>query len=70
MAELVTGAESERIHTPWVNPADSNRKWEPEPVRWLGVRSRAKLMQLADWAEYRDSPFAPLIGATLETLFP
>lgn len=70
MAELVTGNDTERTHTPWVNPADSGRKWEPEPLRWLGIKSRAKLMQLADSAEYRDSAAAPLIGTALDTLFP
>jgi len=70
MAELVTGNETERTHTPWVNPAMGLRKWEPEPIRWLGIKSRAKLMQMADWAEYRGSRFAPLISKTLDTLFP
>jgi glycine/D-amino acid oxidase-like deaminating enzyme len=70
MADLVMGNETERTRTPWVNPADGHRKWEPEPVRWLGIKSRSKLMHLADWAEYRGSRFAPVISKTLDTLFP
>ena len=70
MADLVMGNDTERTHTPWVNPVAKHKKWEPEPVRWLGVKSRAKLMHLADWAEYRDSRLAPMISKTLDTLFP
>jgi len=70
MADLVMGNDTERTQTPWVNPAARQKKWEPEPVRWLGVKSRAKLMHLADWAEHRGSRFAPMISKTLDTLFP
>jgi len=70
MADLVKGNETERTQTPWVNPLARHKKWEPEPIRWLGVKSRSKLMQLADWAEYRDSRFTPMISKTLDTLFP
>lgn len=70
LADLVMGRETERTATPWVNPPDQNRKWEPEPLRWLGVKARAKLMQLADGAEYSGSPTAPVYGKTLDRLFP
>jgi glycine/D-amino acid oxidase-like deaminating enzyme len=70
MADLVCGLETERTSTPWVNPPEANRKWEPEPLRWLGIKSRAKLMHLADWAEYRGSRFTRLIDQSLDRLFP
>jgi glycine/D-amino acid oxidase-like deaminating enzyme len=70
MADLVTGKDTQRVNTPWVNPGDAERKWEPEPLRWLGIKSRAKLMHLADAAEYRNSVFAPAISKTLDTVFP
>ncbi len=70
MADLVLGRDTERVVTPWVNPPDSHYKWEPEPVRWLGINTRRHLMQLADQAEYTGSFFAPLISKTLNTLFP
>jgi len=70
MADLVLGRNTERVDTPWVNPPDSHHKWEPEPVRWLGINTRRQLMQLADKAEYKGSFFAPLISKTLDTLFP
>ena len=70
LADLVTGQETERTATPWVNPADQDRKWEPEPLRWLGIKSRAQLMHLADSAEYSGSPLAPVYSKTLDFLFP
>ena len=70
LADLVMDQESERTATPWVNPADQDRKWEPEPLRWLGIKSRAKLMHLADGAEYSGSPMAPVYSKTLDLLFP
>jgi len=70
MADLVLGRDTERVDTPWVNPPDSHRKWEPEPVRWLGIITRSQLMQLTDRAEYKGSFFAPWISKTMDTLFP
>jgi glycine/D-amino acid oxidase-like deaminating enzyme len=70
LADLVMDQESERTATPWVNHADQDRKWEPEPLRWLGIKSRAKLMHLADGAEYSGSPMAPVYSKTLDLLFP
>ena len=74
MADLVAGKDTPRVHTPWVNP-DKEREldkklWEIEPIRWLGIKSRARLMHLADQAEYNDSNTAPIIKKLLETLFP
>ena len=70
VADLVLGRDTERVHTPWVNPPDSHRKWEPEPLRWLGISARRQLMHMADNAEYRGSRFAPVINKTLDSLFP
>jgi glycine/D-amino acid oxidase-like deaminating enzyme len=70
LADLVAGRDTERVKTPWVNPEGMNKKWEPEPLRWLGIKTRAGLMQMADNAEYRGSSYAPLISKTLEALFP
>ena len=46
MADLVVGENTERTSLPWVgvNP----RKWEPEPFRWLGVRSSRRILATAD----------------------
>jgi glycine/D-amino acid oxidase-like deaminating enzyme len=74
LADLILKRDTDRVHTPWVNP-DGERElhkklWEIEPFRWLGINSRAGLMQLADKAEYSDSRTAPLINKMLDTLFP
>ncbi len=74
LADLVLERDTDRVHTPWVNPEHEReldkKLWEIEPVRWLGINSRAGLMQLADRAEHNRSLAAPLINKTLETLFP
>jgi len=53
LADLVAGRDSERSHTPWVNPPEAQRRWEPEPLRWLGFTATRSLMEFADRAEYR-----------------
>ncbi len=74
MADLILERDTDRVNTPWVNPEREReldkKLWEVEPVRWLGINSRARLMQLADQAERTNSVAAPLINKTLETFFP
>lgn len=53
LADLVLDRDSERVRTPWVNPPEAARRWEPEPLRWLGFTAMRSLMELADRAEYR-----------------
>jgi glycine/D-amino acid oxidase-like deaminating enzyme len=49
LRDLVLGHDTELTRLPWVG--HTSRKWEVEPLRWLGVRS----MYLAyGWADYRD----------------
>jgi len=70
LADLVLGHETDRVNTPWVNPPGVLKRWEPEPLRWLGIKARAHLMRLADAAEYRGSGLAPFYSKTLDALFP
>jgi glycine/D-amino acid oxidase-like deaminating enzyme len=51
IADLVLGNDSEDVRLPWVG--HHWRRWEPEPLRWLGVRGVAALMASADRAESR-----------------
>jgi glycine/D-amino acid oxidase-like deaminating enzyme len=37
LADLITGRESELTRLPWVG--HRSRRWEPEPLRWLGVNA-------------------------------
>ena len=49
MADLVVGEKTPRTELPWVNHRSPN--WEPEPLRWLGVRGMYTAYKLADWHE-------------------
>ena len=51
LADLITGTHSELTDLPWVN--HKSRKWEPEPLRWLGINLGLKAMTFADRTELR-----------------
>lgn len=51
MAELVGERDTERTSLPWVGVR--SRRWEPEPLRWLGVRTSRALLGAADHRELR-----------------
>lgn len=51
LAELITGAETERTDLPWAG--HRSRKWEPEPLRWLGINAALQVMASADRTEGR-----------------
>tara|TARA_B100000029_G_scaffold191971_1_gene189996 strand:+ start:13643 stop:15034 length:1392 start_codon:yes stop_codon:yes gene_type:complete len=51
MAELILRHDTERVTLPWVGVR--SRRWEPEPLRWLGVRASRRLMGSADISETR-----------------
>jgi glycine/D-amino acid oxidase-like deaminating enzyme len=68
LADLVLKQDTERVHTPWVNPPDDRKKWEPEPLRWLGISTMAKLMHQVDRAEYATGRTPPIRNWILERL--
>lgn len=49
LADLVLDHQTERTALPWVNRRP--RKWEPEPLRWLGVQGMYRLYHMADAQE-------------------
>ena len=51
LADLVTGADSELVDLAWVGI--ESRRWEPEPLRWLGIRGTRAVMGWADRKEFR-----------------
>lgn len=51
LADLITGRDTELTRLPWVG--HRSRRWEPEPLRWLGVNAGLRLMTSADAAEAR-----------------
>jgi glycine/D-amino acid oxidase-like deaminating enzyme len=67
LADLVRGEASDRTRLPWVNRRSP--RWEPEPLRWLGVNLGLRVMGSADGAEARSGKpsrraeiLAPFLG--------
>jgi glycine/D-amino acid oxidase-like deaminating enzyme len=65
LADLVLNQRTPLTELPWVG--HRSRKWEPEPMRWLGVRGLYIAYKAADWHEARGgagtSPIARLADA-------
>lgn len=51
LADLITGVPSELTALPWVG--HRSRRWEPEPLRWLGINAGLLLATSADRVEQR-----------------
>jgi glycine/D-amino acid oxidase-like deaminating enzyme len=51
LADLVLQRDSDLVHLPWVG--HRSRRWEPEPLRWLGANVLLKVMTGADPEEER-----------------
>lgn len=49
LADLLTGRDTELTRLPWVG--HRSPRWEPEPLRWLGVNAGLRAMTLADREE-------------------
>jgi glycine/D-amino acid oxidase-like deaminating enzyme len=49
LADLLTGADTELTRLPWVG--HRSPRWEPEPLRWLGVNAGLQAMTVADTEE-------------------
>lgn len=58
MADLIVGDETDRTTLPWVGY--TARRWEPEPLRYLGVRGSRVILNAADQREYRTDREAAL----------
>ena len=70
LAALITGStddhDRELIGLPWVG--HRSRKWEPEPLRWLGVNGGRALAARADAAEKRSGRLSAIWGRALDRL--
>ena len=51
LADLITGTESELATLPWVG--HRSRRWEPEPLRWIGTNLGLWTAASADRVEHR-----------------
>lgn len=65
-AEIVTDVRSHRVDLPVVGHL--SRRWEPEPLRWLGLRGSSRLVQLADSVEERTGRPARRLHAVIDRL--
>jgi len=54
LADLVCGRDTERTGHPWVQ--HRSPRWEPEPLRWLGVNAMLKIAAAADRGERSGRP--------------
>ena len=54
LTDLVLGRSTDLTALPWVG--HRVRRWEPEPLRWLGVRGLYAAYRAADRAEHRGRP--------------
>jgi glycine/D-amino acid oxidase-like deaminating enzyme len=51
LADLITGRKTEITRLPWVG--HRSPRWEPEPLRWLGMNAGLQAMSYADKREVR-----------------
>jgi glycine/D-amino acid oxidase-like deaminating enzyme len=51
LADLIRGERTERTGLPWVG--HRSRRWEPEPIRWLGINAARHATTLRDALEKR-----------------
>ena len=49
LADLIVGDLSDRTTLPWVG--HRSRRWEPEPIRWLGINAALRATHLRDSLE-------------------
>jgi glycine/D-amino acid oxidase-like deaminating enzyme len=66
LADLIAGRDTDLTRLPWVG--HRSRRWEPEPLRWLGANAGLQAMTWADAAERRHgqpSRMASLVNAMM-----
>jgi glycine/D-amino acid oxidase-like deaminating enzyme len=51
LRDLILGRDTDIVRLPWVG--HRSRRWEPEPLRWIGTNLALKMMSSADHAELR-----------------
>lgn len=61
LADLITGEDSEITRLPWVG--HRSPRWEPEPLRWLGINAGLRAMTRADHTEARTGRQSRLASA-------
>ncbi len=46
LADLIRGVDSALTRLPWVG--HRSRRWEPEPIRWLGIHATTAMARATD----------------------
>jgi len=64
LADLILSRDTELVRHPWVGGLSP--KWEPEPLRWLGVSGVRELGNSADRFEFRSDRRPRLRGAVFD----
>jgi len=54
LADLITEQDTDLVRLPWVG--HRSRRWEPEPLRWLGINAARRVVTWADSVEARNRP--------------
>jgi len=57
LADLICGRDTDLVRLPWVQ--HHSRRWEPEPLRWLGINASLVAARSADAIERRTGRVAP-----------
>jgi hypothetical protein len=66
LTDLILGRDTGLVRLPWVG--HRSRRWEAEPLRWLGINAGLRAMTLADTEERvtrRESRIARLMAPLL-----
>ncbi len=66
LTDLILGQDTDLVRLPWVNR--QVRKWEPEPLRWLGVHSMYQLYRIADEREARGLQHSSRLAAIADRI--
>jgi glycine/D-amino acid oxidase-like deaminating enzyme len=66
LADLITGADSDLVTLPWVG--HRSPRWEPEPLRWIGINSLVRLPAWIDRTERRTGRSPALRSRLLDRL--
>lgn len=66
LADLVLGRDTEITRLPWVG--HRARRWEPEPLRWLGVQALYRAYHAADRREARGRPATSRIARVADVV--
>ncbi|NCW48374.1 MAG: FAD-dependent oxidoreductase [Actinobacteria bacterium] len=70
LATMIAGearaGDDELLRLPWVG--HRSRRWEPEPVRWLGINAGRRAADIADRIEERTGKESQFFGGVLDGL--